>query len=501
MLENIDHLLYGFTIALTPQNLIAAFVGAVIGLVVGAMPGLGSLTGVALLLPLTFRIDPTTAIIALASLYYSNMYGGSFSSILLNIPGDTPAIVTAMDGYPMARKGQAGRALATAIVSSFIGGSIGIVILTLSGPLLAKWGLAFGPAELSLLVVFALTSIGWILGDSPSAGLAATGFGIILATIGVDKAVGGSRYYFDIPELLSGLPFIPLVVGLFGFTQVIDMVVNAKNYQSENIGKVGIRDAFLTKQDFKDIIPTIARSSLSGTLVGVMPGAGPTAATFINYALEKRIGRHGREMGSGHPCGIACAESSNNSAAAGAFAPLLSLGIPGGGTTAVLLGGLMMWGLQPGPLLFSERPDFVWGLVSSMYIGNVICLLVAYTAIPFMMRIIRVPTGVMVPIVTTICMVGAYTGNGSLFDILVMVLAGFVGYFINLSKVPTAPLLLAFVLTPMLEGYTRQAFDISRGRLGIFYQSGISQALIGLIIVLTAFPIAKKLIRRIRAKA
>ena len=499
MLENLQLLLYGFGIAMTPANLIAAFVGAVVGLVVGAMPGIGSLTGVALLLPLTFRIDPTTAVIALAALYYSNMYGGSFSAILLNIPGDTPAIVTALDGYPMTRKGQAGRALATAILSSFIGGSIGIVILTVSGPLLARWGLAFGPPELSLLIIFALTSIGWILGENPSAGLCSTGIGVMLATVGVDRTVGGSRYDFGNVNLLSGIAFIPLVIGLFGFVQVIDMVVNAKNYKAGNEARVGIRDAILTREDWRAVVPTVLRCSPLGCLVGVMPGAGATAATFICYAVEKRINRFKEFMGLGHPVGIATAESANNAAAAGAFALLLTMGIPGGGTTAVLMGGLMMWGLRPGPLLFRENPDFVWGLISSMYIGNVMCLIIAFAAIPVMVRVVRVPTGIMVPIISSVCVVGTYSCNNAMFDVFFMLGAGFVGYFMAISKIPAAPLLLAYVLTPMLEGYIRQAFDISRGRWSVFFKSGISVTLLVLIIGLSLFPVAAALVRE-RAK-
>lgn len=497
-MENIQLLLYGFSVAFTPANLLAALVGAILGLLVGAMPGIGSLTGVALLLPLTFRIDPTTAIIALAALYYSNMYGGSFSAILLNIPGDTPAIVTAMDGYPMTRKGQAGRALATAIVSSFIGGSIGIVILTLGGPLLARWGIAFGPPELSLLIIFALTSIGWVLGDNLSAGLISTGFGVMLATVGVDRAVGGSRFDFGDVNLLSGIAFIPLIIGMFGFTQVIDMVVNAKSYQDKPIGKIRFRDILLTREDWRDILPTVFRCSLIGTIVGVMPGAGPTAATFIVYASEKRINRRRDLMGTGHPVGIACAESSNNAAAAGAFAPLLTLGIPGGGTTAVLLGGLMMWGLRPGPLLFREHPDFVWGLISSMYIANIMCLIIAFSFIPILMRVVRVPTGILIPIVTAICVIGSYSCNNAMFDVFFMVVAGFVGYFMGISRIPAAPLLLAFVLTPMLESYVRQAFDISRGRFSIFYSSKISLTLLALIVIMSVAPVFVNLFRKLR---
>lgn len=495
-MENLQLLWQGFQTACTLPNLTSALFGAIVGLLVGAMPGIGSLSGVALLLPLTFKMNPTTAIIGLAALYYSNMYGGSFSATLINIPGDSPAVMTALDGFPLARSGKAGLALSTSIISSFVGGTIGIVILTLAGPLLAKWGLDFGPAELTLLILFALTSIGWLLGENPSAGLVATALGVMFATVGVDQALGQSRFSFGNDNLLSGVAFIPMVIGMFGFSQVIDMVVNKVSYGNAEIRKVTFRESLMKWSEFKRIMPATIRTGILGTFVGVMPGAGATAASFISYIMEKRINKNREQIGKGAIEGVAASESSNNSAAAGAFAPLLTLGIPGSGTTAVLLGGLMMWGLRPGPLLFTENPDFVWGLISSMYIGNIICLIIAFASIPLMMKIVKVPRAVMVPVISAVCIVGTYTVNNSIFDLYLMIAMGVLAYFMNIAKVPAAPLLLAFVLTPMLESYVRQAFDISGGNLGIFVQSGISKTLLVLTILFCVAPIIMNIINK-----
>ncbi|MFT5873524.1 MAG: putative tricarboxylic transport membrane protein [Clostridium sp.] len=496
-MNNFDLLMQGFQVALTFPNLLSALMGAVLGLVVGAMPGIGSLAGVALLMPLTFKLPPTTAIIGLAALYYSNMYGGSFSAILLNIPGDSPAVCTAIDGYPLARSGKAGTALSTAAVSSFIGGTIGIIILTISGPILADAGLAFGPPELALLILFALTSIGWILGEKPTAGLVATALGIMIATVGIDKAIGQPRFSFGNPNLLSGVPFIPLVIGMFGFSQVIDMVANRNNYKTDGIKKVTFRESVLKKDDFKKILPVTLRTGVLGTFIGVLPGAGATTAAFLSYLMEKRINKNRDQIGKGAIEGVAASEAANNAAAAGAFAPLLTLGIPGSGTSAVLLGGLMMWGLTPGPLLFKENPDFVWGLIGSMYIGNIICLIIAFLCIPLMMKVVRVPSSVMVPIISVVCIVGTYSVNNSMFDVVLMICMGLFAYTMSLASIPAAPLLLAYVLTPMLETYTRQAFDMSNGSLSIFVSSKISVTLIVLIVSFCSAPTIRKIIKKI----
>ncbi len=497
-MENIALLMHGFAIAFSLENMAAAIFGAVAGLIIGAMPGLGGITGVSLLLPLTFGMNPTTAIIALAGLYYSTMYGGAFSAILLNIPGDSPAIVTSLDGYKLTQKGLPGKALNASTVSSFIGGTIGIIILTISGPLLAEAGLAFGAPELALLVLFALTSIGWLLGDDIPAGLLATAIGLMFATIGVDPALGQTRFSFGQINLLSGVSFIPLVVGFFGFSQVIDMIISGEDGAVAT--KVRIRDCVPTGKEIKMMLPVSIREGIIGTFVGVMPGAGATTSAFLSYIIEKRINKHRDEIGTGSMIGVAAPESSNNAAAAGAFAPLLTLGIPGGATTAVLLGGLMMWGLQPGPLLFTEQPDFVWSLIASMYIGNVICLILAFICIPILVRAISVSKKVLVPIIIAVCVIASYANSNAMFDVVLMLICGILGYLMKLADVPTTPMLLTFVLAPMLEQYVRQSFDMTRGNPSIFFRGGICWFFIVLILLVSFSPLIKNFYLKMKDK-
>ena len=495
----------GFGVALQPYNIMVAAVGAMMGLIVGAMPGIGSLAGVALLLPLTFKLDPSAGIIMLAALYYANMYGGSFSAILLNIPGDSPAVMTAIDGYKLTQKGRAGKALLTAIIASFTGGTVGIVILTFLGPGLADVGLRFGPAEMTMIILMALTSIGWVLGDNPVKGLVTTGLGLLLATVGVDLSTGASRYSFGVPELMSGVSFIPLVIGMFGFSQVMLLMRDMRRGEADEAPKeegvvqqkLTIKNSLLDKSEVKEVVPTAVKTGLFGTFIGVLPGAGATMAAFLSYIVEKKTnGRRGAEMGRGALVGVAAPEAGNNAAAAGAFAPLLSLGIPGSGTTAVLLGGLMMWGLRPGPLLFSESPEFAWGLIASMYVGNIICVFIAILIIPFLMNILRVPRRLIVAIITVVCVVGSYSVGNSLFDVGLMLAAGVVGYYLALYNYPIAPLLLAFVLAPILEKSFTASFEISGGSPAIFIQSPIAATFLAITVLICLIPILKKAIIR-----
>jgi len=487
-METLQLLLEGVAVSLSPYNILACVVGGLIGLIVGAMPGIGSLAGVSLLLPLTFKMNPTSAIIMLAALYYSNMYGGSFSAILINIPGDSPAIMTALDGFPLARQGKAGKALFASNLSSWIGGFIGILILTVVGPLAARWGLRFGPPDLAWLILLALTSIGWVLGESPANGLLATAIGIIIATVGIDAALGQPRFSFNNVNLFSGINMIPIVIGMFGFGQVIDMVVDRASYAKIETTHITIRESMLNKEEIKAIMPASIRQGVFGTFIGCLPGAGATMAAFLSYIMEKRINKNRDNMGKGALEGVAAAESSNNGAAIGAFAPLLSLGIPGSGTTAVLLGGLMMWGLQPGPLLFATQKEFVWGLIGSMYIGNVICLLISIACIPILMNVIKIPSGYMIPSITAVCIFGTYATNNNMFDVWLMLGFGLFAYLLKLAKIPMAPLLLSFVLTKMLEMYMRQSFDMGAGNLGIFFPTTTPVVRIRLIRLFTSAP-------------
>ncbi|MCA0338858.1 MAG: tripartite tricarboxylate transporter permease [Proteobacteria bacterium] len=497
-MDTLSALLAGFATSLLPANLLAALVGSVLGIIIGAIPGLGSVTAIALLLPLTFGLDPTTAIIMLAAVYFGCMFGGAYSAILLNIPGDAPAVMTAMDGYPMARDGRGGKALFAANYSSFVGGTIGIVILTFTGPMLADFGLMFGPAETGLLILVALTSIGWLLGSNPLKGLAATAVGIMLATVGIGTTFGQPRFTLDSIYLLNGISFIPLVIGMFGFAQLLEMMAARAN-ETETQTQLGLKDSLPDRSDLRSLLPVSVRSGILGTLTGVVPGAGATTGSFFAYILERRVGRNGAQMGRGAAEGVAAAEAGNNSAAVGSFAPLLSLGIPGSGTSAILLGGLMMWGLQPGPLLFQTQPEFVWGLISSMYIGNIMAVIAAFAIIPFLMRILWVPTAILVPMVGAVCIVAAYSVSGSMFDVWLMIGVGVVAYLMSRADYPAAPLLLAFVLTPRLETSIRQSFDISNGNPSIFVSSPLAIVLL-CILVLVAVALVWPMIKGRPAK-
>ena len=482
-------LMGGFAVSLEPEHLLVALVGSILGLVVGVIPGLGSATAIALLLPLTFGLDPTAAIIMLAAVYFGSMFGGAYSAILLNIPGDAPAVVTAIDGHPMALKGLGGKALVSAILGSFIGGTVGIVILTFTGSWLAGIGLLFGPPETALLILLALSSIGWLLGENPAKGLAATALGILIATIGIGTAFGQPRFTGGSMHLLSGVSFIPLVVGMFGFAQLL--AISVRGAMDEKApSQLGFRSSLLGLAELRRMIPTSLRSGVIGTLSGVLPGAGATAGSFFAYILEKRVGRNGDQMGKGAVEGVVAAEAGNNSAAAGSYAPLLSLGIPGSTTSAVLLGGLMMWGLQPGPLLFETQPDFVWGLISSMYIGNVMAVLAALAIIPFLVRLLLIPPGILTPLIGAVCVVAAYSVNSSMFDVWLMIGVGVLAFLMKIADYPVAPLLLAFVLAPRLETSIRQSFDMSYGDPAIFVASPLSIGLLGcfgLIVSLVIF--------------
>jgi len=496
-MENLQMLFMGFSVVLTLENVLVTMLGAVLGLIVGAMPGIGSLAGVALLLPLTYKFNPTTAIIMLGSLYYANMYGGSFSAILLNIPGDSPAVMTALDGYPMATKrNRPGQALFTANMSSFIGGLIGMLILTFMGPLLADLGLKFGPAEMTALLLVAMTSIGWLVGESPTKGVVLTMVGILLASMGMDTLTGSPRYDFGNMYLLGGIPFTPFVIGAVGFSQVLKLMEERNKKVEAHIGqKLTIRGSMLTLHDFRRLLPPAIRSGFMGTFVGVLPGAGATTGAFLGYAAQKAF-KSEEPLGSGAIEGIASCEAANNAAAAGSFAPLLALGIPGSGTGAVLLGGLMMWGLNPGPLLFSTNPDFAWGLIASLFLANLLTLVIALGIIPFLVKILTVPVKMLIPIITVVCVVGGYSTSNSMYGVIIMFLSGLFGYILDRNGYGVAPMLLAFVLAPLLESNMRKAFIISHGSLGIFFEKPIAAFLIIVLFAIILTPVIKFVLRK-----
>lgn len=495
-MENLTLLLNGFATSLTPSNVIMALFGGIMGILVGAMPGIGSLLGCALLLPLTFKMNATSAIIMLAAIYYGNMYGGAFSAILLNIPGDSPAIMTAMDGYPLTRKGRPGAALFTANMASFFGGTIGILILTFMGTALADIGLMFGPSEMVAVMILSLSSISWLLGDSPSKALISTMFGIILSTIGMDSATGMPRFTFGNISLLSGIQLVPLVIGAFGFAQVMQLITEKETDTSElKDKKLRFRDSIITKKEAKECAPTICRSGVIGTIVGILPGSGATISAFVCYIMNKRISKRGKDFGTGIPEGVAASEAANNAAAAGAFAPLLALGIPGSGTAAVLLSGLMMWGLTPGPQLFTEQSEFCWGLISSMYIGNILCLAVAMLSIPLLVKLISVPSKLISPVVVVLCFIGAYAASNEMINIYIMLIAGVIGYFMNKFEYPTSPMLLSFVLTPTIEKNLYRSLMINNGSPSLYWTKPITVVLLLVTVILMVSPVILKKVK------
>ena len=502
MMETLQLLGQGFVVAFSLQNLGAALFGGILGLIVGAMPGIGSLAGCALLLPLTFHFNPTTAIIMLGSIYYANMFGGAFSAILINIPGDAPAIMTALDGFSMTKKGQPGKALFISNYASFIGGFIGMVILVFLGPALASFGLNFGPSEMTVLMLVAMTSISWLVGENPISGIVATCLGIMISTLGIDIVSGQIRYNFGSIWLLGGINFVPLVIGFIGMTQLFDLVVQdrAKEKISYVDVKIRFRDTLLTKDEYKRATRPSITAGLLGTFVGFLPGAGATAASFLCYAVEKKLsnGKTLVPLGQGAIEGLAASESANNAAAAGAFGPLLALGIPGSGTTAVLLGGLMMWGLNPGPMLFSTNPDFAWGLIASLFISNILSLAISLGCIPWLQKIVRVPIGVMIPSILVICFIGAYSTSNSMFGVVVMLVGGFLGYIFGKCSLPTAPLLLAFVLSSTLETNLRRAFLTSNGNLAVFLQRPITDVFLVIFLIMVLVPAGRAIYNKVK---
>ena len=494
-MENFAMLFHGFGVVFTPTNIGACLLGSILGLIVGAMPGIGSLAGVALLLPLTYKFDPTTAIIMLGALYYSNMYGGAFSAILLNIPGDSPAVMTAVDGYPMATvKKRPGQALMTANASSCIGGIIGMLILVILGPALAEIGLKFGYAEMMVLLLVAMTSIGWLVGGNPVQGVLLTFIGILVASIGMDVQTGSPRYDFGNIYLLGGVEFIPFVIGTVGSAQLMQLM-DEKDIKVKSVDmKLTIRGSMLTAHDYKRLLGPSVRAGLMGTFVGVLPGAGATSAAFLGYAMQKAF-KSEEPLGTGAIEGIAASESANNAAAAGSFAPLLALGIPGSGTGAVLLGGLMMWGLNPGPLLFTNDPDFAWGLIASLFVSNIFALAISLGVIPMLLRILQVPIKLLVPVVMGVCFVGAYASTYSMFGVMIMLIAGVCGYVFDKNGYSTAPMLLAFVLAPLLEDNMRKAFIRTAGDISdVFFGSAIATVLTLVLIFICAFPVVRTIL-------
>jgi putative tricarboxylic transport membrane protein len=490
----LNHLLLGFGIALTPTNVLYGIVGVIFGTFVGAMPGIGAPSGIAMLLPLTFGMNPTSGIIMLAGIYYGSQYGGSITSILVNVPGESSSVVTCLDGYQMTLKGRAGAAMSVAAVGSFVAGTFGVIILMLMAMPLANFALRFGPAEEFTIFLLAFTSLVGFATESRSKTLVSIMLGLVIACVGVDPFLGRARMSFGSMDLMGGVDFVTVAIGLFGLGEVL--ISFEENIEMRFGAVPRLREVFPTVAEWKASYWPIIRGSVLGFCVGAVPGGGGTVASFMSYSLEKQVSRHPEKFGTGAIEGVAGPESANNSATAGAMVPLLSLGIPGSASAAVMMGAFMMWGLRPGPLLFEKNPEFVWGLIASMYIGNVLLLILNVAFIPTFVRILRLPFSVMMSLVVIFCVVGAYSFGTNLFDLWTMLGFGILGYLMRKLDFPQAPLVFAVVMGPMIEVSFRQALTMSRGDLHIFVASPISFSLVVATLLVLVLPPAWQRVKR-----
>ena len=501
-MDIMHNLVTGFSIAGTPFNLLLAFIGVFLGTVIGVLPGIGPMTGVALLIPITFGMPPTSAIILMAGIYYGAMYGGSTTSILVNTPGESSSVVTCLDGHEMAKAGRAGPALAAAAIGSFIAGTFATLMLMAFGPVLAQVALRFGPPEFFALMVMGLTVVTSLAGRSMLKAVFATLLGLAIAMVGIDLQSAVPRFTFGNPQLMDGIEFLVVAIGLFALTEVfinISEMRNAKEMSTEKI-QGGL---WLTREDWKRFWPSCTRGTLSGFFVGGVAGAGAAVASFVSYGIEKRFSKHRNELGKGAIEGVTGPESANNAAAGGSLIYLLCLGIPGSGTTAIMLGALIMLGLQPGPLLFSQQPQFVWGLIASMYIGNIMLLVLNLPLVGMWVKLLKVPEYLLTLFIILFSFLGVYTMNNSVQDLVLMVLFGIIGYGMKRSDIPASPVILGMVLGKQMEEKFRQSMVISDGSLSIFLTRPIAIALLLLAVISITNPYWKHigaLVRRIFGK-
>lgn len=471
-LENLGS---GFAIALNFANLLYALIGATLGTAIGVLPGLGPPTTIALLLPLTYTIEPTSAIIMIAGIYYGAMYGGSTTSILLNIPGEAASVVTCIDGYKMARQGRAGAALGVSAIGSFFAGTLSLFGLSMIAPTMAAFAIKFGYPEYFSLVLLGLLLAVYLSEESVSKGLIMVALGLLLGTVGLDPVLGVERFTFGILRLTDGLDFVVVAMGLFGISEVLSNLENPKGVE---IFKTSLKGILPTRQDWQQCWASMVRGSLLGFFIGVLPGGGAIISAFVSYALEKRISKHPERFGKGAIEGVVAPESANNAAASSSFIPLMTLGIPGNAATAMVFIALMIHGIRPGPLLLEQHPDLFWGVIGSMYVGNLMLLTLNLPLIGLWVRLLKVPYRFLATVVVVICAVGAYSINNSIFDVGTMVLFGVFGYLMRKGGFPAAPLVLAILLGPILERSVQQSLIMAGGNPLVFIQRPVSAILL-----------------------
>jgi putative tricarboxylic transport membrane protein len=498
-LEEINALFNGFAVAMTPFNLLLMLVGVTLGVIIGVLPGLGGANGIAILLPLTFTMPPTSAIIMLSCIYWGALFGGAITSVLFNIPGEPWSVATTFDGYPMARNGKAGEALTAAFTSSFVGAFFAIVMITFLAPLVAKFALQFGPPEFFSVYLLTFCSFVGMNKGSPFKTISAMMLGFALATVGMDTVTGQLRLTFGNPELMRGFDFLIAVIGLFGIGEILLSMEEGLAFKGA-AAKIRAQVVWETWKQLPKYWATSLRSCLIGCWMGITPG-GATPASFMAYGVAKRVSKEGDKFGTGKMEGIVAPETAAHAAGTAALLPMLSLGIPGSPTAAVLLGGLLIWGLQPGPLLFVEKPDFVWGLIASMYLGNLAGLFVVLTCVPLFASILRIPFSIIAPVIIVICAVGAYTVHNAMFDVWLMMGFGVLGYVFKKLDYPMAPMVLALVLGDRAEDSFRQSMLFSQGSLDIFFSNPLVGGITSLALILLFWPLIGKVIGKKKAAA
>ncbi len=493
-MEEINALFGGFAVAMSPFNIMLMLIGIILGVIIGVLPGLGGANGIAILLPLTFTMPPTSAIIMLSCIYWGALFGGAITSILFNIPGEPWSVATTFDGYPMAQEGKAGEALTGAFTSSFIGAFFAIVMITFLAPLVAKFALQFGPPEFFAVYLLTFCSFVGMNKGSPFKVISAMMLGFALAAVGMDTVTGQLRMTFGSTELMRGFDFLIAVIGLFGIGEILQSMEEGLSFSGKS-AKIRAKVVFETWAKLPKYWATSLRSCLIGCWMGITPG-GATPASFMSYGVAKQMSKNKDRFGKGEMEGIIAPETAAHAAGTAALLPMLSLGIPGSPTAAVLLGGLLIWGLQPGPLLFVEKPDFVWGLIASMYLGNIAGLFVVLTCVPIFASILRIPFSIIAPVIIVVCAVGAFTVHNAMFDVWLMLGFGVLGYLFKKLDYPMAPMVLALVLGDRAEDSFRQAMLLSQGSLDIFFSNYLVGSITALAIILLLWPMLSKLMAK-----
>jgi putative tricarboxylic transport membrane protein len=495
-MEALANLLHGIDIAVSPYNLVVAATGVLLGVIIGVLPGLGGTSGVAILLPLTFTMPTTSAIVFLSSIYWGALFGGAITSILFNIPGEPWSVALMFDGYPMAREGKAGQALALAFIPGFFAALVSIVLFTFFAPPLAGLALMFGPAENFAVLTLAFSTFTGLGAGSPLKTIASACVGFLLASVGLDIVTGRPRLTFGSITMLSGFSFITASIGLFGVGEILLAAEEALQFKGIQ-GRIGLKDVWVTTQTMMRSLVTFFTGTILGFWIGVMPGTGATPASFMSYGMAKQYSRHPETFGTGAPQGIISSQTAAQAAGIGALLPLVTLGIPGSPTAAVILGGLYIWGLQPGPMLFIEQRDFVWGLIASMYIGNLMGVLFCLAMVPVFTAILRTPYAILTPVIILLSSIGAYAVHNTTLDIWLLLVYGLIGYALKKLKYPLAPLVVALVLGDMTEEALRQSLILSGGSLTIFFTRPIAAGFMVLTIFLFLLPAIRPLARRV----